>query len=142
MFDEYGNPIGPVRTGYPFNSPFAPTAQAAGSSMFPGYSFPMVQGSSVPRGYGDPAFQMPPLGQATGLGGVTDYTGGFNTTGQTAGPVTGVSAGNQNEFFQMPGLGQPVGLGGATDYSGGFNTGGPVNAVPGLAGQQSIGLPV
>lgn len=140
MFDEYGNPIGPVRTGYPFNSPFAPTAQAAGSSMFPGYNFPTPQVSPVPRGYGDPAFQMPPLGQDTGLGGVTDYTGGFNTTGQTAGPVTGVSAGNQNELFEMPSLGQPVGLGGVTDYSGGFNTGGPVDAVPGLAGQQRIGL--
>jgi len=43
MFDEFGNPIGPVETGYPFNSPFAPTAQEFGSSLpFGGYAPPVT----------------------------------------------------------------------------------------------------
>ena len=51
-------------------------------------------------------------------------------------PITGISAGNQNDF-EMQGLpGQAYGLGGATDYTGGFNTTGTGNFVPGLAGMQ------
>ena len=119
MFDEYGNPIGPVRTGYPFNSPFAPTAQDASWGMPFGGSLsdaptlgPGTYGPQIPYNTAVPA--MVPGAQAAGSG-YSGYTHSFA-------PITGISAGNQNEFFQMPGLGQEVyGLGGTTDYTGGFN---------------------
>lgn len=119
MFDEYGNPIGPVRTGYPFNSPFAPTAQDASWGMPFGGSLsdaptlgPGYYGPQIPYNTAVPA--MVPGAQEAGSG----YSGYKHSFA----PITGISAENQNKPFQMPGLGQEVyGLGGTTDYTGGFN---------------------
>lgn len=98
----------------------APPAVPYGGG-YSGYSHSFDPITGISAGNQNEFFEMPDLGQQVyGLGGVTDYTGGFNTTG-IGNPITGISAGNQNDFFEMPSLGQEVGLGGATDYTGGFD---------------------
>ena len=89
MFDEYGNPI-QIGTavvaaqggGAGFYPPLPPT-MLPGSAGNAGGLMPTMQiPQRVSAGNQNEFFQMPDLGQqAYGLGGATDYTGGFNTTG-------------------------------------------------------------
>lgn len=99
-YDEFGNPI-PLGTA-------VVRAQGGGTGVYQ----PL------------PPLQIPGGGPNTG-GLATNYL-----------PITGISAGNQNEFFQMPPLGQDTGLGGGVSYTGGFNTTGTGDFAPGLAGMQ------
>ncbi len=106
--------------------------------MFDEYGNPIQLGTAVVAAQGNGAGVYNPLPPTTlPVSGVNP--GGLMPMGNSMPPITGISAGNQNQLFQMPGLGgQQVGLGGATDYSGGFNTGGPVNVAPGLVGMQTF----
>ena len=125
-YDEFGNPI-PLGAAQVSALGSRRDASGAYTGLMPGLPLSPL---SVPGGTGTGGLHGPGLGGSqipwnTASPGMAPpavpYGGGYSGYSHSFDPITGISAGNQNEFFEMPSLGQEVGLGGATDYTGGFD---------------------